>query len=152
MTRSRMRSIFALCALVILAATAVADRSKQVVVTDKAIVLREPVTFEVRKASIRPESFALLDAVAAALTADRRIAFVEIQVHTDARGSAAWNLKLSQARADAIYGYLVDRGIDARRLRAKGYGESRPIDRGHDAKAQARNRRTAFVIRQRITT
>jgi outer membrane protein OmpA-like peptidoglycan-associated protein len=147
-----MRSIFALCALVILAATAVADRSKLVVVTTKEIVLRDPVTFEAGKAVIRPESFAVLDALGATLTADPRIAFVEIQVHTDARGAAAWNLRLSQARAEAIYQYLVDRGIDARRLRAKGYGETRPIDKGHDAKAQARNRRTAFVIRQRVTT
>jgi len=138
--------------LVFLATAAVvAAEPRAVAVTATAIVLRDPVTFEVARAAIRPESYPILDALAATLTADTRITLVEIQVHTDARGSASWNRKVSQARAEAIYRYLVDRGIDGRRLRATGFGESRPLDKRPGARAQAKNRRVAFAILQRIT-
>jgi outer membrane protein OmpA-like peptidoglycan-associated protein len=53
---------------------------------------------------------------------------------------------VSQARAATIHSYLVGKGVDATRLRAKGYGETRPLDKRANAKAWAKNRRIAFVI------
>ena len=142
----------ALVALVLLVSTIVFAAPGRVTVTDQAIVPRDPIELEGgNKPVIKPASYATLDAVAAALDSDKRIALVEIQSHTDTRGSADWNLEVSEARARAIYDYLVAKGVDARRLRAKGYGESRPLDKGTTAKAQARNRRIAFVILQRVT-
>ena len=89
--------------------------------------------------------------LAAALAAGKGIGLVEIGVHTDERGADAWNLEMSQKRADAISSYLVAKGVDAKRLRATGYGETRPIDKHHDAKAWAKNRRIELAILQRAT-
>jgi OOP family OmpA-OmpF porin len=124
---------------------------KPVVVTDTALVLRDPIYFEVGKAVIKSESYALLDAVAATLVADPKLALIEIGVHTDERGADTWNREISQKRADAVAAYLASKHVDARRLRAVGYGESRPLDKHHDEKAWAKNRRTEFTILQRIT-
>jgi outer membrane protein OmpA-like peptidoglycan-associated protein len=73
-------------------------------------------------------------------------------VHTDARGNDQWNLELSEKRAQAIYDYLVAKGVAADRLRAKGYGETKPIDKRANEAAWAKNRRTELRILQRKTT
>ncbi len=69
-----------------------------------------------------------LDSVAAALNgpelADARLA---LEGHTDARGTADYNLRLSQRRADAVVAYLRQRGVADGRLRAAGFGEYRPL-------------------------
>jgi outer membrane protein OmpA-like peptidoglycan-associated protein len=66
--------------------------------------------------------------------------------HTDARGKARRNLLLSQRRARAVVGYLVDKGIDARRLEAVGYGEARPVVPNDTARNRARNRRIELEV------
>lgn len=68
-----------------------------------------------------------LDAVASLLKATPTAA-VEVGVHTDASGSTAYNLRLSQRRAQAVGAYLGKKGIAAKRLKTKGYGESQPIN------------------------
>src|SRR5258707_505897 len=79
-----------------------------VTITAKAITLRDPIFFETGKPTIKQESFAELDALAAALAADKKITLVEIGVHTDERGSLEFNARISQERADAIFKYLID--------------------------------------------
>ena len=66
---------------------------------------------------------------------------VEIQGHTDGRGSAVINLRLSQARAEAARLYLVQKGISPDRLTAAGYGKSRPIANNNTAEGRQNNRR-----------
>jgi outer membrane protein OmpA-like peptidoglycan-associated protein len=144
----RVVFVLALCSGGLVAAD---PQPKPVVVTDTALVLRDPIYFETGKAVIKQESYLLLDAVAATLATDPKLALIEIGVHTDERGADTWNREISQKRADAIAAYLVSKQIDARRLRAVGYGESRPLDKHHDEKAWAKNRRTEFTILQRIT-
>jgi len=139
----------ALVVLLLLSAHAFAG---PVTVTKTEIKISRQIFFDFGKPTIKTESYVILDHVAAAMTKDKKIGFVEIQVHTDARGNDQWNLDLSQKRADAIRDYLVGKGIADTRLRAKGYGETKPIDKGTSAKAMARNRRTQFVIVQRVTT
>lgn len=139
-----------LLALALLVPTVVRADSK-IAVTDKAIVLGEPIYFETGKATIKSSSHAELDALAATLNRDKHLAVLEIQVHTDERGNDKWNLALSQKRADAIVAYLIARQVDARRLRARGYGETRPLDPHHTEAAWAKNRRTEIVILQRTT-
>lgn len=85
-----------------------------------------------------------LDRVAEAL-ADARLADAAVMVegHTDATGSAAYNLNLSQRRADAVVAYLIRRGIAGGRLRAVGHGEDRPL--AAYAPADGRQRRVEIV-------
>ena len=125
--------------------------AKLVTITDKAITLRDPIFFETGKPNIKQESFAELDALAAALAADKKITLVEIGVHTDERGSLEFNARISQDRADAILKYLIDHKVDPKRLRAKGYGESKPLDKAHNEQAWAKNRRTEFTVLQRTS-
>jgi len=139
------------CAVLATATLAGADSKSSVTITDKTIELASPIYFETAKPVIKQESFATLDALAAAIKADKHLAMIEIQAHTDERGDNKWNLEISQHRADAILQALVDRGVDAKRLRATGYGETRPLDKHHNAAAWAKNRRIALVILQRIT-
>jgi outer membrane protein OmpA-like peptidoglycan-associated protein len=107
------------------------------------------VYFEYDKAIIKPQSYPILDAVAATLQGNPSISLIEIQGHTDERGDDAYNLDLSDRRAHAVEKYLTDKGVDAKRLTAQGYGETQPIDRGHNEAAWAKNRRVAFLILKR---
>ena len=107
------------------------------------------ILFEAGKATIKPESFKLVDEIAANLVADRTIHLVEIQGHTDSQGDDASNLTLSQERVDAVVKALVTRGVEAERLRAKGYGEAKPIATNDTAEGREQNRRVEFVILQR---
>jgi outer membrane protein OmpA-like peptidoglycan-associated protein len=75
----------------------------------------------------------------------------EIMAHTDARGEAAANLQLSQRRADAVRQYLIDQGIEADRLVARGYGETQLVNHCADGvdctdEQHQRNRRVEFRI------
>jgi OOP family OmpA-OmpF porin len=117
---------------------------KDVVVTDSAVVITQQVNFATNKAVISPVSFALLDTVAAALT-DFPLIRVEVQGHTDDRGSDKKNLKLSQSRAQAVRDYLIAKGIEPFRMTAQGYGESRPIETNKTSDGRAANRRVEFV-------
>ena len=117
---------------------------RNVVVTDAAVVIKEQVHFATNKAVIRPESFGLLDTVAQALN-DFPAIRVEVQGHTDDKGSDRKNLKLSQQRADAVRSYLIGRGIEPFRMTAVGYGEQRPIDSNKSESGRAANRRVEFV-------
>ncbi len=71
----------------------------------------------------------------------------ELQGHTDNRGSEAWNLTLSQQRADAVRNYLVSIGIPDDRLIARGFGMTRPIDTNETEEGRANNRRTEVHFR-----
>jgi len=81
-----------------------------------------------------------LDRLAQALPADENSIY-EIGAHTDRAGKYARNLKLSEQRANAIRHYLMLRGVSPNRLRAAGYGETRPLDRTDTAAAARTNRR-----------
>jgi OOP family OmpA-OmpF porin len=73
---------------------------------------------------------------------------LEIQGHTDDRGSDEFNKNLSQQRADAVKLYMVNAGIDAARLTAVGYGEDKAIATNRTAAGRAKNRRTEFMLIQ----
>ncbi|MBE9559642.1 MAG: OmpA family protein, partial [Proteobacteria bacterium] len=66
---------------------------------------------------------------------------LEVAGHTDASGSAASNLKLSQARAEAVLRYLTDKGVDSELFSAKGYGEVDPVADNTTVEGRAQNRR-----------
>jgi len=126
------------------------DRGR-VVVTDTAIEILDMVYFEYNKAIIKSQSFPILDAVAATLQGNPSIQLIEVQGHTDERGNDAYNLDLSDRRAAAVKKYLIDKGVDEKRLESQGYGETQPIDRNHNEAAWAKNRRVAFLILKRAS-
>ncbi|MCP5146035.1 MAG: OmpA family protein [Gammaproteobacteria bacterium] len=70
---------------------------------------------------------------------------VRVEGHTDSRGSDAYNLALSQRRAQAVVDYLTSQGISGSRMVAEGFGESRPVAPNDSAANMARNRRVDFV-------
>jgi len=111
-----------------------------------SIDILQKVYFETAKAVIKPESFRLLDEVASVLVRNPDMERVRVEGHTDSRGSATYNQRLSEARAKAVRDYLVAQGVDAGRLVAVGYGESLPVDPGQNEGAWERNRRVVFTI------
>ncbi|MEO0226313.1 MAG: OmpA family protein [candidate division WOR-3 bacterium] len=110
------------------------------------VITLKGIKFDFNKATIRPESAPILDEAAAILENNPEI-LVEIQGHTDNIGSRTYNMKLSQARAQAVVNYLTAiHGIDPNRLTAKGYGFSRPVASNDTEEGRAQNRRVDFVI------
>jgi len=113
------------------------------------IVLPE-VYFEFAKSDIKPESYPVLDGAAKTIKVvfeGNPDAKIEVQGHTDSKGSDSYNLKLSNDRAGSVKQYLVlNHNINADRLVARGYGESKPVASNDNAEGRAKNRRVEFVI------
>src|SRR5690606_39221792 len=113
---------------------------------DKDGFLELEVHFDTAKATIRPESSAVLDQ-AAAMLREASSANVEVAGHTDNVGDAAANQRLPEQRAASVRQALVERGIDAARLSAKGYGASQPVADNRSEDGRAKNRRVELVKR-----
>jgi outer membrane protein OmpA-like peptidoglycan-associated protein len=71
---------------------------------------------------------------------------ISIEGHTDSVGTEAFNMRLSQRRAEAVLQYLVGRGISPERLESVGFGPTKPVGSNKTAKGRALNRRTEFRI------
>jgi outer membrane protein OmpA-like peptidoglycan-associated protein len=106
---------------------------------EKPVVLYG-VHFESNKSILTADSKTILDQVAASLI-ERPDVKVEIGGHTDSQGADAYNLKLSNSRADAVMQYLISKGVKAGNLTAKGYGETLPIADNNTDEGRAKNRR-----------
>lgn len=98
------------------------------------------IVFPIGRSYLDLASRRALDRLAAALRHEDE-GHYEIAAHTDRAGSAARNLELSTRRAEAVRHYLMLRGVGPNRLRARGYGESRPRQQGEDIAARRANRR-----------
>lgn len=105
----------------------------------------EPILFASAQAVISPESAEILQRVANAMNTIPDIA-VEIVGHTDDEGSAGLNQTLSQDRASAVLDRLVELGVDAARLTARGAGEAEPIANNNTEAGRQENRRIEFIF------
>jgi outer membrane protein OmpA-like peptidoglycan-associated protein len=103
------------------------------------------VFFEFDRADIKPESEVELLEVVRLLQAHPKWK-VEVQGHTDSVGTAMYNQQLSQRRAEAVRQFLIQRGIKAERIQARGYGSSRPIAPNTTEEGRALNRRTEILF------
>lgn len=121
----------------------------KIVVTKEKIELNEEVYFDTGKATIKTESFSMLTEVANVLKDNPDITQVSIEGHTDSRGSATFNKSLSERRAASVRQYLVDQGVEPDRLVSKGWGEEKPLVRGNNEAAWAKNRRVDIFILER---
>ena len=128
--------------------TAVAPPPKppRVVLTDSAIEIKEKVQFRLGSAELLPESFPLLDEVAQVMLENPQIELLQVEGHTDSTGSAGINKKLSKGRAESVRAYLASKGIEKKRLVAKGFGPDRPIADNETPEGQEANRRVEFNI------
>jgi OOP family OmpA-OmpF porin len=103
------------------------------------------VTFEFDSARLTGESKPVLDEVAADLKKYRRLQ-VELQGHTDSKGSDAYNLKLSEQRAQSVRDYLLSQGVGSQQLVAEGYGETEPVADNKTEAGRAENRRVVMQV------
>ena len=105
----------------------------------------EPILFASGSAIISPESDEILQRIATAMNTVPDIP-VEIAGHTDGDGSAGLNQSLSASRANAVLDRLVELGVDATRLSARGAGEDEPIASNDTEAGRQENRRIEFVF------
>lgn len=110
------------------------------------ITLPEGVTFDVDSSQVRQEFRRPLRRAARTLTEDPR-SYVDVLGHADSTGSEAYNQGLSERRARAVAGVLTRNGVQEARVRARGFGESRPVASNDTASGRARNRRVEIVVR-----
>jgi outer membrane protein OmpA-like peptidoglycan-associated protein len=114
--------------------------------TSRGIVLTlDDVLFDTGKAQLKPGAQRSIEQITAFLNEnpDRR---VQIEGFTDSQGSDDYNLELSQSRADAVAMAIIQRGVDAQRVRALGYGEGYPVASNENAGSRQLNRRVEIIV------
>lgn len=103
--------------------------------------------YETGKADLKTNSLPMLNNLVDIMKRKRQMR-IEIDGHTDSDGDEQANLKLSQMRAESVKNYLIQQGIAANRMVAKGFGESTPIADNTTTQGKAKNRRTEIKILQ----
>jgi len=102
------------------------------------------ILFDVNRASIKPESYGVLNTVAKMMKAHQDLNF-KIEGHTDSDGNDQYNLNLSAKRADAVRTALQELGISEDRLKTEGKGETTPVSDNTTPEGKANNRRVEFI-------
>jgi outer membrane protein OmpA-like peptidoglycan-associated protein len=115
---------------------------------DNQRVVLQNILFQTDSTRIQPVAKSELDAVARWLSVNPNVHLV-LEGHTDNQGAAVYNRALSQGRAESVKKALVERGIDATRLEAKGYGPDRPVAPNTTPEGRALNRRTEMLIKSK---
>lgn len=110
-----------------------------------------PINWNLNSATLTPNAKKIIDESLVPVLNDNPDVTIEIASHTDSRNTKSYNQNLSERRARAVVNYLISNGVNASRLVAKGYGESRLVNRCSDGvtcteREHAQNRRTEFRI------
>jgi OOP family OmpA-OmpF porin len=124
----------------------VMKKPESATIVDDEIVLSNSIFFEFNSAELKDESYATLNEVVDILKAQKQLPEINIEGHTDSIGSASYNKKLSLKRAQSVRDYLIEQGIDAEKLRAAGFGETKPVSTNLSEEGRAENRRVEFNI------
>jgi len=109
------------------------------------VVSGHAIAFDASGSTLATSSTSSLEKLARYLKAHAELT-LHVFVHTDARGNDEWNLRLSQARADAIGAAFAQRSIGKQQVDAKGYGETQPFDPSPTPAAWAKNRRIELSV------
>lgn len=112
--------------------------------TGETIVMNN-IFFETDKSELKEESFPELDRIASFLEDNTSIT-VEISGHTDNVGSSKYNMQLSERRAKAVVNYIIEKGIDEKRIEVKAYGKTKPVATNKTTEGRSKNRRVEFKI------
>jgi len=115
-------------------------------VEGEQITINEPIRFEYDSDVLLPESYPVLDAVSAILGRTPEIAHVLIEGHASVEGTVGYNWDLSNRRAASVFRYLVEVGVNARRLSYRGMGEAAPTTVARDGRIIEADRRVEFHI------
>jgi outer membrane protein OmpA-like peptidoglycan-associated protein len=119
-------------------------------VEGNVVHVMQQVHFAFGSATILPESFPMLQEITNLLKANPGIKKMAIEGHTDNRGAADLNKRLSQARANSVMKWLVQHGVEQSRLEAHGYGMEQPIEDNSTDEGRAKNRRVEFKIVEEV--
>lgn len=112
------------------------------------IRLNANIMFETASDRIQTQSYPLLDEVYVVLSKNPDIGPVIVEGHTDNRGSRPYNIDLSQRRSKSVLEYLVRKGIERKRMSAKGFGFDKPVAPNDTVLGRAKNRRVEFRLVQ----
>ncbi len=114
------------------------------------VQLTNDILFDLNSIALRPESQQTLRGLAMNFRQYPNESF-EIEGHTDTIGTAEYNMALSQRRADAVAGYLIDQGVPSSQIVARGYGETQPKATNDTPEGRQLNRRVEIHIRAATT-
>jgi len=120
-----------------------------VVVAGREVKLKKEVHFQHDSTDVLPDSLGLLEELAELFKNKPEIRLAEVQGHTDNTGSAVYNQRLSQGRAQAVVDTLVRLGVSSDRLVANGYGADKPLVPNNTDANRAKNRRVQVIIQQK---
>lgn len=109
------------------------------------------IQFQTGKAVILASSYPILNQIANVLATNPTY-LIEVGGHTDNVGNPGFNLTLSDKRAAAVKDYITKKGVDARRITSKGYGDTKPVASNKTTAGKAKNRRVEFVVSFEETT
>jgi OOP family OmpA-OmpF porin len=109
------------------------------------VIRLDNLIFQVGKSRISEESYMELDIVHNMMSENNRMV-IQLEGHTDYQGNAKENLKLSQARVDAVKQYLVSKGVSKSRIKTKAFGGTMPVSREETPEAHRMNRRVEMRI------
>jgi peptidoglycan-associated lipoprotein len=122
-----------------------AEATQETAASAKEGIAFKDIYFEFDKFSLRPEARDIVKQLAGWLTKNKNYDAL-IEGNCDERGTTEYNLALGERRAKEAMKYVVELGIDGKRLRTISYGKERPLDPGHNEEAWAKNRRDHFVV------
>ena len=108
----------------------------------------EDVRFAYNKANLSDNAKDILQNMVNQLKSDNKNVYIEIQGHTDARGTPDYNMKLGEERADVVRRYLAENGIPLHRINTISYGETRPVAENNTKEGRSSNRRVVIVVLQ----
>lgn len=116
------------------------------VMKDDKIELTETIEFETDSDKLLPSSEKILDEVVVIMKEHTDIKKIRVEGYTDSTATKEHNLKLSQQRADAVKAYLTGHGIEEKRLKTKGLGQTNPVGDNKTEEGRHQNRRVDFKI------